>query len=424
MRSLAALPLGVSSADTVIAMSAPSHHLYVHVPFCRLVCAYCDFVTVGGRAADIPRYTDALLAELRMRPAPGQLRTIYFGGGTPSLLAAAAIGRIIDAAVTHWTDPAVDEVTLEANPSARERPDWPGLRSAGVTRVSLGAQAMSDVELRTLARGHTVQEVRDAFSAVRATGFDSVSLDLIYGIPGQALDAWRAGLRDAIALGPDHVSCYALSLAVAPDEWAAPPRQGALRWRRRQAERLDDDLAAAQYALAEEMLAAAGYEHYELSSWARPGHVGLHNSAYWTRRPYTGLGAGAHSYDRIDVRSWNVRDLDAYLVAVEAGDRPFGGSEWLDTRTRAFESVALGLRRIEGLSRAEHVGEFGWDVADGNAAAVAHGIANGLLELTDDALRLTPAGRLMASEALIAFLPGGEAVRPWPRVANLDAAPA
>src|SRR5918994_6478349 len=160
-----------------------SHHVYVHVPFCRLVCAYCDFVTVGGRAHDLPRYTDALLAELRLRSAPGELRTIYFGGGTPSLLPAQSVERVVDAAVAHWTDVRLVEITLEANPSAHERSDWRGLRSAGVTRISLGAQAMADRELETLARGHTVREVRDAFGAARAAKFDSVSIDLIYGIP-------------------------------------------------------------------------------------------------------------------------------------------------------------------------------------------------------------------------------------------------
>ncbi|HTE65201.1 MAG TPA: radical SAM family heme chaperone HemW [Candidatus Binatia bacterium] len=383
---------------------AASHHLYVHVPFCRLVCAYCDFVTVGGRGAEIPRYVGALLAELALRPAPDELCTIYFGGGTPSLVPAAGIARLIEAATARWAG-YPPEVTLEANPSAREAPDWVGLRAAGVNRISLGVQSLRDADLGTLARGHTAAEARAAFSATRAAGFENVSLDLIYGIPRQSLADWRSGLTDAIALAPDHLSLYALSLALAPDEWAAPPRPGALRWRRRMTGGLDDALAADQYRLAEELLNAAGYRHYELSSWARPGFESRHNSAYWARLPYTGLGAGAHSFDGTS-RSWNLRDLDRYVAAVAAGERPVEGSEALDEPTRAFEAIALGLRRITGLSRKAFTTEFGVEPEARFADAVWDGAAAGLLELEGDFMRLTARGRLLASEALVGFLPG------------------
>jgi putative oxygen-independent coproporphyrinogen III oxidase len=381
-----------------------SHHLYVHVPFCRLVCAYCDFVTVGGRRSEIPRYVEALLAELALRPAPGQLATIYLGGGTPSLLAPSQVARIVVAARERWAAHP-QEITLEANPSARESPDWVGLRAAGVNRISLGVQSLSDRELRTLARGHGAEEARAAFRAARAAGFDNLSIDLIYGIAGQSLADWRAGLRAAVALDPDHISLYALQLAVAPDEWAAPPRVGALRWRRRMIARQDEGLAADQYHAAEELLKAAGYGHYELSSWARPGRESRHNAAYWARRPYTGIGAGAHSYDGTS-RSWNVRDLDRYLELVESGRLPQAGTEQLDEPIRAFEAMALGLRRVEGLTRRSFVDEFGVDPELRFADALAGATSAGLIEATEDLrLRLTPRGRLLASEALIGFLP-------------------
>ena len=386
-------------------MSANPHHLYVHVPFCRLVCAYCDFVTVGGRADQIPRYADALLRELALRPAPGELRTIYLGGGTPSLLRGDEVGRLIGLAKDRWERVALDEVTVEANPSAREIADWEGLRAAGVTRVSLGIQSLRDRELTSLARGHTAQEAHAAFIAVRAAGFPSASIDLIYGIPGQGLAEWRDGLRLAIELDPDHLSCYALQLALAPDEWAAPPRRGALRWRQRMTARQDEALASEQYALAEEMLDAAGYRHYELSSWARPGHESRHNLAYWSRRAYTGIGAGAHSYDGAAVRSWNERDLDAYLEVTEQGRRAVAGSETLDEPTRAFEAIALGLRRVDGIGRGAFAAEFGSDPVERFADAVADGSAQGLLEADVDRLRLTSRGRLFASEACLLFLP-------------------
>lgn len=385
-------------------MGTGSHHLYVHVPFCRLVCAYCDFVTVGGRAADIPRYGDALMAELQLRPAPGELRTIYFGGGTPSLLPAELVRRVIDAACRRWELATLEEVTLEANPSGRERPDWDALRGAGVTRVSLGVQSLRDDELRALARGHRANEAREAFAAARRAGFDSIGVDLIYGIPGQDVEAWRAGLEAALDLAPDHVSCYALQLALAPDEWAAPPRRGAIRWRARQVAAQDDDLAARQYRLAEELLGGGGYRHYELSSWAMPGHEARHNAAYWARHPYTGIGAGAHSYDGRGERSWNLRDLDAYLSALADGTLPTEGRETLDEPARAFEAIALGLRRVAGMSRSAFGAEFGTDLVDRYAVAVGESSDRGLLEVDGDAVRLTPAGRLMASEALLGFI--------------------
>jgi oxygen-independent coproporphyrinogen-3 oxidase len=385
--------------------TARSHHLYVHVPFCRLVCAYCDFVTVGGRARDIPRYVEALLSELSEVPAQGELRTIYFGGGTPSLLPAADVGRLISAAVARW-DSTPGEITLEANPSRREAPDWRALRDAGVNRISMGVQSLRDEDLRALARGHMAREAVDAFTAARAGGFDNVSLDLIYAIPGQDLAAWREGLRAAVALGPDHLSLYALQLALAPDEWASPPRPGALRWRRRMQAMQDDDVAAAQYRQAEELLDAAGYRHYELSSWARPGRESQHNRAYWSRRPYTGIGAGAHSFDGAGRRWWNRRDLDAYLQAIEPGGTWCAGSELLDEPTRAFEAVALGLRLVDGLSRRRFRAEFGRDPVERYAEAVGEASANGLLSVDADRLRLTARGRLLASEALLGFLPG------------------
>ena len=361
-------------------------------------------MTVGGRSADIPRYVEALHAELALRPAAGDLQTVYVGGGTPSLLHPDAVAGILSAAEARWRE-SPQEVTLEANPSARETPDWQGLRAAGLTRISLGAQSLRDEDLRALARGHTAAEAASAFYDARAAGFENVSIDLIYGIPGQSLGDWRDGLQRAAALDPDHVSLYALQLALAPDEWAAPPRPGAIRWRRRVAAQQDDATASDQFRLAEELLERAGYRHYELSSWARPGFESRHNSAYWERRAYTGIGAGAHSYDGANLRSWNQRDLDAYLADVEAGRLPRAGSEVLDEPTRAFEAIALGLRRVEGLSRATFAAQFGSDPADRYPDGMREAVAQGLLELDAERMRLTADGRLLASEALLAFLP-------------------
>ncbi len=383
----------------------PSHHLYVHVPFCRLVCAYCDFVTVGGRAYDIPRYVAALRRELAIRPAPGELRTIYFGGGTPSLLTATQAAAVISDARDRWERSALDEITVEANPSQREVPDWTGLLDAGVTRISLGVQSLRDEDLVALARGHTADEASRAFGSVREAGFDHVSIDLIYGIPGQSLADWRDGLARAIDLGPDHLSCYALQLALTPDEWAAPPRAGALRWRGRMVPRQDDALAGAQYHLAEELLGEAGFGHYELSSWARPDHESRHNNAYWARSAYTGIGAGAHSYDGAAERSWNVRDLDRYLEVAEAGERPVADREILDGVTREFEAFALGLRHVDGIDRAALQSEFGAEALRRFERPIREMENAGLIEVDRTRLRLTAAGRLLANEVLVALLP-------------------
>jgi oxygen-independent coproporphyrinogen-3 oxidase len=282
-----------------------------------------------------------------------------------------------------------------------------------VTRISLGAQSLRDQDLATLARGHTAREARDAYAAARAAGFDNMSLDLIYGIPGQSLDGWREGLRMAVEIEPDHISCYALQLALVPDEWAAPPRPGALRWRSRVARRQDDGLASEQYLLAEELLDGAGYRHYELSSWARPGFESRHNAAYWARSAYTGIGAGAHSYDGAAERSWNLRDLDRYINAAEAGERPLAGREALDADARAFEAIALGLRRVDGIERRAFAAEFGRDPVERFADRIGKAHVSPLLEWDRARLRLTPRGRLFASDACMAFLPptaAGDAV--------------
>jgi oxygen-independent coproporphyrinogen-3 oxidase len=313
------------------------------------------------------------------------------------------VARLIEATRASWRELSLDEITLEANPSERETPDWAGLRAAGVNRISLGVQSLRDTDLVALTRGHTAREAREAYAAARAAGFDNVSIDLIYGIPGQSIGDWQGGLAEAIGLAPDHVSCYALQLALEPDEWAAPPRPGALRWRNRMVPRQDDGLAAEQYRIAEELLGAAGYDHYELSSWALPGRESRHNGAYWARRAYTGIGTGAHSYDGAAERSWNTRDLDGYLSRATKGVRPLEGSETLDEPTRAFEAIALGLRRVAGFSRSGFAAEFGTDPVDRYADAVERTTASGLLELVGDAIRLTPGGRLLASEALVAF---------------------
>jgi putative oxygen-independent coproporphyrinogen III oxidase len=395
----------------------PPVALYIHIPFCVSLCPYCDFVVFAGAAARGPRArVDAFLAALHTdldlradaldaafgtaRPA---LETVYLGGGTPSLLPAAAVAGLLDAVRTRYGVAPGAEVTLEANPGPDERGDAVALRSAGVTRLSIGAQAMSAAGLRRLGRRHRVVDVVTAVADARAGGIDSVSLDLLYDVPDASLAAWIETLDAALALGPDHLSLYALTLddpdaegLTGPDGDHLPTTTGARRWRSEARPLQDEDRAAAQYHHAVHRLAEDGWRGYEISNWARPGHESRHNLVYWERRPYEAVGPGAHAFDGV-TRRWNAARLDGYLAALTPADGgaaalPPGGSEALDPTTAAAESVILGLRTDRGVPlAASHEPPlddvFGW------------ALAAELIEVTAaDRVVLTTRGRLLSNE--------------------------
>ena len=392
--------------------------LYIHVPFCVSLCPYCDFVVYAGAAARGPRnriapLLAALEAELELRAdvldaggsAAGRaaLETVYIGGGTPSLLAPAAVARILERVRARFGLSADAEVTLEANPGADERGDPAAWRDAGVNRLSLGAQSLDLDELRRLGRRHRPADVGAAVAEARAAGIGSISLDLLYDVPGSTRASWRATLDTALELGPDHLSLYALTLddpaaegLTGPGGDHLPTTAGARRWRDRSRGEQDEDLAAEQYGHAVERLAAAGWRGYEISNWARPGHESRHNLVYWNRRPYEAIGPGAHAFDGA-TRRWNAARLDGYvaaLVPVDGSRRhlPPGGSETVDPTTAAAERIILGLRTDRGVPRAA--------AADPPLAGVATwAVAGGLLEATaDDRLVLTTRGRLLSNE--------------------------
>jgi oxygen-independent coproporphyrinogen-3 oxidase len=388
--------------------------LYVHVPFCLSVCPYCDFVVYGGRAATdgelLDVFVDAVMAELRLRAAtpgarhPDGLLTVYLGGGTPSLLGVHRIGRLLEGIGTWLGIAAGAEVSVEVNPGPRDRGELEGFMAAGVTRVSVGVQSLQPHELRRLGRRHGPNDVADAVRRARRAGARSVSLDLLYDIPGQSLDSWRATLDGVLALEPDHVSAYALTLddpdgegLTGPTGDHLPVRPGARRWRRRAAAEQDADRAAEMYRFAEERLERAGLRWYELSNWARPGHECRHNLAYWHREPYLALGPGAHGFDG-QRRWWNAARLDAYVAALVPGGRarpalPPGGHEIVDGRTALFEEAMLGLRLAVGLtgSAARRIG------GDARMAdALEWGRRAGLLDGSRSTLSLR--GRLVADE--------------------------
>jgi putative oxygen-independent coproporphyrinogen III oxidase len=398
-------------------VAAPPVALYVHIPFCVSLCPYCDFVVVAGAAARGPRarvdaFVSAVRVELALRadaldaafgPDRPALQTVYLGGGTPSLLAAEAVGALLGLIRDRYGIAADAEVTIEANPGPDERGDAAALRAVGVTRLSLGAQSMSATGLRRLGRRHRVADVAAAVAEAKAAGMPSISLDLLYDAPDQSLRAWIETLEAALALEPDHLSLYALTLddpdaegLTGPGGDHLPTTAGARRWRARARPAQDEDRAAAQYHHAVHRLAADGWRGYEISNWARPGHESRHNLAYWERRPYEAVGPGAHAFDGA-TRRWNAASLEGYVATLTPSGRreprlPPGGAESIDPATEAVERVILGLRTDRGVPlAAAHEppldDQFGW------------ALAAELLDVTsEDRVILTTRGRLLSNE--------------------------
>jgi oxygen-independent coproporphyrinogen-3 oxidase len=375
--------------------------IYVHVPFCARKCLYCDFYSVEDPGGIEP-FLAALDREVARaaRELPDlAVETIFLGGGTPSLLTPAQVDHVVAtlrAAFSVAPDP---EITLEANPGTVTAETLKAYRSAGITRLSLGIQSLRDPELRLLGRIHTAADARDAVAAARAAGFDDLSLDLIYAIPGQTLRQWTSNLDEAVALNPEHLSAYALTVE------RHTPLGGAV-----QAGRLRPAPPEAEAALFErtmEVMAAAGYEHYEVSNYARPGFRCRHNLTYWAHGDYLGLGPAAHSF-RMDHdrrggrRWWNVADLSEYLARLEAGGAAAGGEERLGLRELLAERILLRLR-AGGLDVAEVRTDFGYTVGAGGLLPRLR--EQGLLVLQDRVLRLTPQGYLVCDEIARRLLP-------------------
>jgi oxygen-independent coproporphyrinogen-3 oxidase len=381
--------------------------VYVHFPFCGVHCPYCDFA-VEVRA-EIPHdaYADAVVAEIVARRAwfagAGALQSIYFGGGTPGLWRADALARVIDAACAAFgaADTAARsalEITVEANPGEVDEPHLAALARAGVNRLSLGAQAFDDRHLRALGRNHDAAAIPVAVAAARAAGIDNLSLDLMFGLPEQTLDDWRRGVDACLALAPEHVSAYALTIERATP-FGALDRAGRLP-------RAGDDAVAAMFEHGRQALAAAGLAHYEVSSYARPGRRARHNSLYWQAAgaAYLGAGASASSFrplaDGTGCRFSNPRATATYLRAARAG----AGSPapvHVERRTAADlenEALWLGLRTADGVDRQTHRQRYGRDPLEGRAEPAARCQRAGWLIVDDARLRLTPAGFLFADE--------------------------
>jgi oxygen-independent coproporphyrinogen-3 oxidase len=357
--------------------------VYVHVPFCATRCDYCDFATWTDRGGLVDAYVDACVTDVRRRAASGELTpasSVFFGGGTPSLLEAGSLVRILDE-IPRRPDA---EVTVECNPDRLDPAQLRAYRRAGVNRCSFGVQSMQPPVLAALGRTHDPATVTRAVAAARYAGLENLNLDLIYGAAGESLADWDATLEATLALDPPHVSAYALTVEPATPlgrRVAAGITPGP-----------DDDDQAAKYERADRLLTAAGRPWYEVSNWARPGHESRHHLLYWGQGDYVGIGCAAHGH-RAGVRTWNVRAPERYVERVTAGRSPEAGREQLDAATRADEALGLALRTSTGAT------------VPAAAADEAAGLeADGLLTRHGSRAVLTRRGRLLATEVTVRLL--------------------
>lgn len=322
--------------------------LYVHVPFCLRRCPYCAFAAEAGREEAIPAYVEAVVSELLRRGAnwtKGPVATVFFGGGTPSLLTPAQVGAILTAARRKPGIDAGAEITLEANPGTVDTARLAGYRCAGVNRLSVGVQSFDDCALRWLGRTHSVADAENAYRAGREAGFDNINLDLMFGIPGMRSSSWESTLTTALSLRPEHVSTYGLTVEEGTDLGAsvAAGRVPAP----------DEQADAAEYDCARQSLAEAGYRHYEVSNFALPGRGCRHNWSCWDGGEYLGVGAAAHSYSG-GVRSWNRPGLDEYMAAMRVDGRARAGQERIDRATGRRERIWMQLRTDAGVQLRAH----------------------------------------------------------------------
>lgn len=373
--------------------------IYIHIPFCRSRCSYCDFATGMYNATTAERYVLSVVTEIE---SSGEVQsaepvdTIYFGGGTPSLLAPVQVETLMQAVRDRFSVSHSAEVTMEINPGTVTREMLGSFRGLGVNRASFGAQTFDDNELSRLGRSHSSDDTRRTFRYLRDAGFENVSFDLIAGLPGQTMAGWRRNLAEAFALGPEHLSFYLLEVHQGTP-LAEHIRSGVQP-------RPDDDLAAEMYEVMLDKASEAGYEHYEISNLCLPGRQSRHNSKYWTAAPYYGFGCSAHSYDG-SLRRWgNERDLLRYMELTENGASPIAEETCLTTADRQAEAVFLGLRMMRGFSFKEYRRVFGTDLRAKHENDLARFSEAGLIECNGDLLKLTRAGALLSNEVFAAFV--------------------
>jgi oxygen-independent coproporphyrinogen-3 oxidase len=377
------------------------HGLYIHIPFCQRRCHYCDFNTYEGMLDLAPEYVAGVALDIRrsaaqgLRSVDGGLRSVYFGGGTPSLLEAGALLDLLEATKESFGLAPGAEVSVEVNPGTADLDKLARLRRGGFNRVSFGFQAAQDSHLEALGRIHTAAQSETAWDAARAAGFDNISLDLMFGLSRQTPAQWKESLDWGLARRPEHVSFYGLSVE-AGTPYQRRALQGALPLP-------DEDTQAAMYETGVAALAAAGLAQYEISNFARPGRESVHNRLYWLNLDTLGVGAGAWSF--VDgQRSGRLRGPRAYLQALDAGRTPTAESERLEGRAARGEAATLRLRLNQGLDLGQWRETQGGDFLDEFGAALAPALSAGCLERRQDTVRLTDKGRLLSNEVFAALL--------------------
>jgi oxygen-independent coproporphyrinogen-3 oxidase len=366
--------------------------IYVHLPFCPYICPYCDFAKWPWRASQGRRYLAALEREIEATPTQ-RAATLFLGGGTPNAYDAESIEALMQR-LTRRFGP-FDEASIEVNPELVSPGAFARYLDAGITRLSIGVQSFDPGEIATLGRKHTISDVRNAVEQARAAGLRSVSLDLMFAVPGQTPQSWQRSLQSAIATGVDHVSCYGLTIE------AGTPFEG---WLEREPGAFFDDTAEAElYGIAIDELSSAGFEQYEISNFARPGHRCAHNENYWANGDYVGLGVGAASFLNGE-RKTNTRSFDEYIEAVERGTPIPAESERLRGFRRAGEAIMLALRTAEGVELEPFRTRYGVDVERHYAPVLQRYASGGLLERGGGRVRLTERGRFLANEVCGAFV--------------------
>lgn len=368
--------------------------VYVHLPFCPYICPYCDFAKWPHKKSAATVYLQALHREIAAAESV-PAGSIFFGGGTPNTYGPEELAALLDAIVTKFPANGAREVSIEVNPELVGVDDLERYAAFGVTRVSIGVQSFHPLEIATLGRRHVPADVARVVSQARAAGLHSVSLDLMFAIPGQTPESWRDSLRAAIDLGVDHISTYGLTV-----EEGTPFAS----WQRREPGAFFDDThEAGLYGDAIDLLEPAGFEHYEISNFAKPGHRCVHNLNYWENGEYAGLGVGAASY-RAGVRSVHTRRLDEYLAAALGGAEIPSEAERLEGSRRAGEAVMLALRTAQGVCLTRFKERYGLDFLEFYASIVARFREEGLLELDARNVRLTRRGRFLANDVCEAFV--------------------
>lgn len=370
--------------------------IYVHIPFCLAKCTYCHFAIDPGTPGEErqERYLRSLIRELG-RGTAARADTLYFGGGTPSLMSPPRLAGLMGAMRERFPMDPTTEVTLEANPSDLGAEDYRALRDVGVNRLSLGVQSFHDEVLREMGRLHTGTDAYNAVELARGAGFENVSVDLILGWPGETRERWLRNLEGLADVAPDHVSLYVLEVE-GRTLLSHRARQGRLSLP-------DDDLVADLYRWTVEALGQRGIERYEISNFARPGFESRHNAKYWDDAPFLGFGMSAHSYGD-GRRFWNVATYGGYVKAMEDGDTAVAGERVLSPEERASEAAFTGLRRRAGLDLSAFRARYGVDLLKEYGPPLADCFAAMLVEVADGRLRLTDRGVLVSNDVFRAFV--------------------